>query len=146
MRFKRKIFETSEQQSRQRIITKFLFWPKTLYVGDKKKFKYRSSETRWLSNEKIIQNKRFGLWIDDCWLREHTRVISKFLIFPKTLYITQKYPGGNCYLEKKTYWMCKKQIQQTCKNNGKWIDNSWWNEHTRITILLDENGNRLNEK
>ena len=118
MRFKRKIFETSEQQSRQRIITKFLFWPKTLYVGDKKKFKYRSSETRWLSNEKIIQNKRFGLWIDDCWLREHTRVISKFLIFPKTLYITQKYPGGNCYLEKKLTGCVKNKYSKLVKTMG----------------------------
>jgi hypothetical protein len=78
MKFKRKSFENSEDGLRERVITKFLFFPKTLYVGKKDippnrysrrycKYEKRQRQTRWLSKEKIIQYKIICNWEDDGW-------------------------------------------------------------------------------
>jgi hypothetical protein len=81
MKFKRKSFEKVDSK-KKRVVTKFLWVPKTLPLGELTDERLAESflvcfsgirlysgkrETRWLSKEKIIQSRFFDGWVDEGW-------------------------------------------------------------------------------
>ena len=81
MKFKRNGFERFDTR-KKRVVTKFLFFPKTLPLGELTdeilaesfyvgaffiRADYRKRETRWLSKGKIIQSRCVNQWVDEGW-------------------------------------------------------------------------------